>query len=50
VANRVFAHLLSLDLKFHLSRQTGALNRVIDRWARQTGLRARALIRLVQVL
>ncbi|KIZ04396.1 ATP-binding cassette, subfamily B, bacterial [Monoraphidium neglectum] len=34
VANRVFAHLLSLDLKFHLSRQTGALNRVIDRGTR----------------
>jgi ABC-type transport system involved in Fe-S cluster assembly fused permease/ATPase subunit len=32
VANKVFAHLLSLDLKFHLARQTGALNRVIDRW------------------
>jgi len=31
VANNVFAHLLSLDLKFHLARQTGALNRVIDR-------------------
>ncbi|GBF89753.1 metal ABC transporter permease [Raphidocelis subcapitata] len=34
VANTVFAHLLALDLKFHLSRQTGALNRVIDRGTR----------------
>ncbi|KAI8463500.1 MAG: half-size ABC transporter [Monoraphidium minutum] len=34
VANNVFSHLLSLDLKFHLSRQTGALNRVIDRGTR----------------
>jgi len=30
----VFAHLHSLDLRFHLSRQTGALNRVIDRGTR----------------
>ena len=34
VANRVFAHLHALDLKFHLERQTGALNRVIDRGTR----------------
>lgn len=34
VANTVFSHLLLLDLKFHLSRQTGALNRVIDRGTR----------------
>lgn len=33
-ATRVFVHLHSLDLKFHLSRQTGALNRVIDRGTR----------------
>jgi hypothetical protein len=33
VANDVFARLLALDLGFHLSRQTGALNRVIDRCA-----------------
>ncbi|KAK9803861.1 hypothetical protein WJX73_009688 [Symbiochloris irregularis] len=31
VANKVFGHLHSLDLKYHLSRQTGALNRIIDR-------------------
>lgn len=34
VANEVFAHLHRLDLSFHLSRQTGALNRVIDRGTR----------------
>jgi ATP-binding cassette subfamily B (MDR/TAP) protein 7 len=33
-ATLVFAHLHSLDLRFHLSRQTGALNRVIDRGTR----------------
>ncbi|KAL4420535.1 hypothetical protein ABPG75_010191 [Micractinium tetrahymenae] len=34
VANRVFAHLHGLDLAFHLSRQTGAVSRVIDRGTR----------------
>lgn len=34
VANRVFAHLHALDLRFHLERQTGALNRVLDRGTR----------------
>ncbi len=34
VANQVFAHLHALDLRFHLSRQTGALNRMIDRGTR----------------
>ena len=31
VACNVFDHLLKLDLKFHLSRQTGGLTRAIDR-------------------
>ncbi|KAL4908328.1 iron-sulfur clusters transporter atm1, mitochondrial [Aspergillus multicolor] len=31
VARNVFEHLLRLDLKFHLSRQTGGLTRAIDR-------------------
>ncbi|KAI9007450.1 P-loop containing nucleoside triphosphate hydrolase protein [Phycomyces nitens] len=31
VARNVFSHLLHLDLGFHLSRQTGGLNRAIDR-------------------
>lgn len=34
VGLRVFTHLTSLDLKFHLSRQTGALQRTIDRGTR----------------
>ncbi|KKZ66196.1 iron-sulfur clusters transporter atm1, mitochondrial [[Emmonsia] crescens] len=31
VAQNVFAHLLRLDLNFHLTRQTGGLTRAIDR-------------------
>lgn len=34
VANQVFGHLHHLDLSFHLSRQTGAVSRVIDRGTR----------------
>lgn len=34
VSRKVFAHLHNLDLRYHLSRQTGALNRVIDRGSR----------------
>jgi ABC transporter ATM len=34
VSLRVFEHLHRLDLNFHLSRQTGALSRVIDRGTR----------------
>ena len=34
VANRVFTHLHGMDLAFHLSRQTGAVSRVIDRGTR----------------
>ncbi|XP_077239233.1 ABC transporter of the mitochondrion 3 [Tasmannia lanceolata] len=34
VSRKVFAHLLDLDLRYHLSRQTGALNRIIDRGSR----------------
>lgn len=33
-ATKVFTHLHALDLRFHLSRQTGALNKVIDRGTR----------------
>ena len=31
VARETFEHMLNLDLKFHLSRQTGGLTRAIDR-------------------
>ncbi|KAG6544792.1 hypothetical protein Mapa_013818 [Marchantia paleacea] len=34
VARKVFLHLHNLDLTYHLSRQTGALNRTIDRGTR----------------
>ncbi|KAH6557425.1 hypothetical protein KP509_1Z115500 [Ceratopteris richardii] len=34
VAKKVFLHLHNLDLQFHLSRQTGALHRIIDRGTR----------------
>ena len=34
MASRTFAHLHSLDLDFHLNRNTGALNRAIDRGTR----------------
>ncbi|CAA0841848.1 ABC transporter B family member 25-mitochondrial [Striga hermonthica] len=31
VSREVFSHLHELDLRYHLSRETGALNRIIDR-------------------
>ena len=34
IANEVFVHLHKLDLDFHLSRQTGAISRVVDRGTR----------------
>lgn len=34
VAKKVFLHLHTLDLSFHLSRQTGALSKAIDRGTR----------------
>lgn len=34
VSRKVFAHLHELDLNYHLSRETGALNRIIDRGSR----------------
>ena len=34
VGRRVFAHLHELDLRYHLSRQTGALSRIVDRGIR----------------
>uniref|UniRef100_A0A0D9WLA8 ABC transmembrane type-1 domain-containing protein n=1 Tax=Leersia perrieri TaxID=77586 RepID=A0A0D9WLA8_9ORYZ len=34
VSKTVFSHLHELDLRYHLSRQTGALNRIIDRGSR----------------
>ena len=34
IALKVFRHLHSLDLSFHLNRQTGALSKTIDRGSR----------------
>ncbi|KDO54937.1 hypothetical protein CISIN_1g004826mg [Citrus sinensis] len=34
VSRKVFSHLHELDLRYHLSRETGALNRIIDRGSR----------------
>lgn len=34
VSRRVFSHLHELDLRYHLSRETGGLNRIIDRGSR----------------
>ena len=34
LAQNVFLHLHSLDLSFHLARQTGALSKAIDRGTR----------------
>ncbi|VFQ95990.1 unnamed protein product [Cuscuta campestris] len=34
VSRKVFSHLHELDLNYHLSRETGGLNRIIDRGSR----------------
>ncbi|XP_075521888.1 ABC transporter B family member 25, mitochondrial [Primulina tabacum] len=34
VSRKVFSHLHELDLRYHLSRETGALSRIIDRGSR----------------
>ncbi|OIW04419.1 hypothetical protein TanjilG_32611 [Lupinus angustifolius] len=34
VSRKVFSHLHDLDLQYHLSRETGALSRIIDRGSR----------------
>lgn len=44
VANRVFFHLLNLDLNFHLSRQTGALAKAVDRGTRGINFILSALV------
>ena len=35
IARRTFLHLHSLDLSYHLSRQTGAMSRAVDRGTRK---------------
>lgn len=44
VARNVFLHLHSLDLSFHLSRQTGALSKAIDRGSRGINFVLSALV------
>lgn len=44
VARDVFEHLLNLDLKFHLNRQTGAVSRVIDRGSRSINFVLSAMV------
>ncbi|CAL1548476.1 unnamed protein product [Lymnaea stagnalis] len=44
VARNVFLHLHSMDLSFHLSRQTGALSKAIDRGTRGINFVLSALV------
>ncbi|XP_069953923.1 iron-sulfur clusters transporter ABCB7, mitochondrial [Cherax quadricarinatus] len=44
IARNVFLHLHSLDLNFHLSRQTGALSKAIDRGSRGINFVMSALV------
>ncbi|KAH7907928.1 P-loop containing nucleoside triphosphate hydrolase protein [Hygrophoropsis aurantiaca] len=44
VARETFEHLLNLDLKFHLSRQTGGLTRAIDRGTKGITFMLQAII------
>ncbi|KAL0266882.1 UNVERIFIED_CONTAM: hypothetical protein PYX00_009314 [Menopon gallinae] len=44
IARNVFLHLHSLDLSFHLSRQTGALSKVIDRGSRGINFALTAMV------
>ncbi|KAG2458667.1 ABCB7 protein, partial [Polypterus senegalus] len=44
IAKNVFLHLHNLDLNFHLSRQTGALSKAIDRGTRGISFVLSALV------
>lgn len=44
IGREVFLHLHSLDLKFHLNRQTGALSKAIDRGSRGINFVMSALV------
>lgn len=44
VARETFEHLLNLDLKFHLARQTGGLTRAIDRGTKGITFMLQAII------
>lgn len=44
IACKLFNHLHSLDMRFHMSRQTGALSKAIDRGTRGINFIFRALV------
>lgn len=44
IARNIFLHLHSLDLSFHLNRQTGALSKAIDRGTRGLAFVLNALV------
>ena len=44
VALTAFQHVLSLDLQFHLQRQTGTLSRTIERGTRSVAMVFRAVV------
>ncbi|KAL4423145.1 hypothetical protein ABPG77_007798 [Micractinium sp. CCAP 211/92] len=44
VAFYTFAHVLGLDLQFHLNRKTGALSRMLERGARSVAMIFRAIV------
>ena len=44
IAGNLFEHLHSLDLRFHLNRQTGALSKAIDRGTRGLNFILRAFV------
>ncbi len=44
VSTNVFRHLLSMDMKFHVNRQTGKVSRIIDRGGRSIDFVLSALV------
>lgn len=44
IARQIFLHLHSLDLSFHLSRQTGGMSKAIDRGTRGMAFVQNALV------
>lgn len=44
VAHHTFAHVLDLDIGFHLERQTGRLSRILERGTRGTQMLFRAVV------
>lgn len=44
IAGQLFSHLHSLDMRFHMARQTGALSKAIDRGTRGINFVFRALV------